>query len=48
MLAEVAMIDTAARQRLLPLMGTHGLYVDHHGELESSEEFASFDARVLV
>ena len=42
------MVDTSARKRFLPLMGAHGLYVHHNGEVESSEEFASFDARVMA
>ncbi len=47
-LAKVAMIDTAARKRFLPLMGAHGLYVHQDGEVEASEEFAAFDARVMT
>jgi FAD:protein FMN transferase len=47
-LAKVAMVDTSARKRFLPLMGAHGLYVHHDGEVEASEEFAAFDARALV
>jgi FAD:protein FMN transferase len=47
-LAKVAMVDTLSRKRFLPLMGAHGLYVHDEGEVESSEGFAAFDARVLV
>jgi FAD:protein FMN transferase len=45
-LAKVAMVDSGARKRFLPLMGAHGLYVHHDGEVEASHDFASFDARV--
>jgi FAD:protein FMN transferase len=45
-LAKVAMIDASSRKRFLPLMGAHGLYVHANGEVESTAEFASFDARV--